>query len=230
MFVNFRQLMLFVGAGTLLVACQAADGTSQAPDKALVNAVMTGLGAVDPNEKPIEYKPRAPLAMPANSGALPEPSTQVAGSKSAAWPKSNGNADLNRVKTIYADGSDDPSKRLSTEQMRGLNVSTNKKRDFENEKRTQEILSGDEMTLEEMAAQSNNPNSPNSAAMLERKREQALKREYLTQPPTAYSTPSENAPMPTLVETKKGGAKYDKYDGARLDMKCLEETGGECRR
>ena len=35
-----------------------------APDTNLIKGVMTGLGAIDPNEKPLEYKPRAPLVVP----------------------------------------------------------------------------------------------------------------------------------------------------------------------
>ena len=64
---NSAVLVLLAG----LAACQAADGTSQAPDVALVDTVMKGLGAVDPNEKQIEYKPRGPLAMPAEPTATP---------------------------------------------------------------------------------------------------------------------------------------------------------------
>lgn len=214
----------------MLVACQAADGTTQAPDKALVGALMSGLGAVDPNAKPIEYKPRAPLAMPANSGALPEPQTKIAGKGNANWPTSSNNAEINRVKGIYAEG-DDPSERLTLEQMRGLSISSGKQRDFENEERTRDILSGSEMTLKEMEAQRDNPNAPNSDAALLQRRQKALERKYLTEPPTAYSVPSDKADMPLIAQEEKArGADYDKYDTGLIDMRCAEETGGECRR
>ena len=53
-----RPIALFALLG--LAACQAADGTTQAPDTALVKSIMAGVGAVDPKAKPIDYKPRGP--------------------------------------------------------------------------------------------------------------------------------------------------------------------------
>lgn len=66
----------------LLSGCaSSSDGfvTEGADDDATVEqnavkAVMQGLGAIDPNERPIEYKPRAPLVVPPNA-SLPAPRT-----------------------------------------------------------------------------------------------------------------------------------------------------------
>lgn len=65
---------------TLLSGCASStDGfvTEGSDDEATieqntVKGIMQSLGAVDPNEKPIEYKPRAPLVVPPNK-ALPAP-------------------------------------------------------------------------------------------------------------------------------------------------------------
>ncbi|MBD8878058.1 hypothetical protein [Roseibium polysiphoniae] len=227
-FKNLRQIALLLTAGAALAACQAADGTSQAPDTALVAGLMSGLGAVDPQAKPIEYKPRAPLAMPANSTALPEPETQVAGSKSEAWPKNAGNKDLAEIKAIYASADGRHPGVLSPEQMRGINISSNTQRNIVAETRDEEVTSGDRLTNAEMRAQ-------NSSANVFTKEVNAVTntslptRRYLTDPPSAYSVPSADAPMPDVVRTETTAYK-DEYDSAPLDMRCLEESGGECRR
>ncbi|MEJ8473561.1 hypothetical protein [Roseibium algae] len=226
---NIRQIALLLTASAALAACQAADGTSQAPDTALVNSLMSGLGAVDPNEKQIEYKPRAPLAMPANATALPAPETQVAGSKSAAWPTKTGNKDLAEIKAVYADAKGRHPGVLSPEQMRGINIAgASTSRNLAAETRDEDIMTGERMTDAEMRAQNN------SAADMTKQANAITNagvptRRYLTDPPNAYSVPSADAPMPEIVKTKTDAFK-DEFDSAPLDMRCLEESGGECRR
>lgn len=228
MISNIRKVAMTVVAGAALAACQAADGTTQAPDTALVAGLMSGLGAVDPNAKPIEYKPRAPLAMPANSTALPEPETQVAGSKSEAWPKNAGNKDLAEVKAIYASADGRHPGVLTPEQMRGINISSNTQRNVAAETRDEDLISGDRMTSSEMRAQNSSANDLTKEANAATRNSLPTRR-YLTDPPSAYSVPSADAPMPNIVETKTEAVK-DEYDSAPLDMRCLEESGGDCRR
>jgi len=74
-----RLAALFVILGPLLAGCaSSSDGFVEEGNKDdtleqnAVKAVMQGLGAVDPNERPIEYKPRAPLVVPP-SRTLPAP-------------------------------------------------------------------------------------------------------------------------------------------------------------
>lgn len=76
---------LFVILGTVLAGCaSSSDGFVEEGNKDdtlehnAVKAVMQGLGAVDPSDRPIEYKPRAPLVVPP-SRTLPKPQDGTVG-------------------------------------------------------------------------------------------------------------------------------------------------------
>ncbi|MBO0345852.1 hypothetical protein [Roseibium limicola] len=236
-----RQAGLIVAAAFLLAACQAADGTSQAPDTALMNSIMSGMGAVDPRAKQIEYKPRAPLAMPANATNLPQPETAVAGTASPEWPQGQQNESLERVRAVYAEN--DPmqrerlGKKLTPAQMRGINVRSNRERDIAAENRDEEIISGGLLTTTEQKAI--NANAIDSAESLRRgepdtTRSKLATRRFLTEPPSSYSTPAAGAALPEAVKEEKKPTNYDPYSSAPLDMRCLEGGGSgndrDCRR
>ena len=63
-------LAIVILAGLLSGCASSTDGFVEegsdtgAPDTNLVKGVMTSLGAIDPHEKPIEFRPRAPLVVP----------------------------------------------------------------------------------------------------------------------------------------------------------------------
>jgi hypothetical protein len=223
-----KSVILALVAG--LAACQAADGTSQAPDIALVDSVMKGLGAVDPNEKPIDYKPRAPLAMPSEPNKLPEPETAVAGVNSADWPSQKENEQLTELKQLYAGSSRMHSEPLTPEQMRGFKITgANGSRDLDAERRAHEITEGETLTraeqrkewesLQALQAQKSGIDQSGLAS-----------RRFLTEPPTGYSTPSPDAPMPEVVAKKKRRASnYDEYDSEKLDPRCLEGQSAYCK-
>lgn len=213
-----------------LAACQAADGTSQAPDIAVVGSLMRGLGAVDPKAEPIDYKPRAPLAMPAEPTNLPEPETKVAGTQPADWPQQQENTQLNEIKQLYATPGQDPRAPLTPEQMRGFKitgVTGTRERDLATENRSLELMEGGVQTRAEQQA--------------EWERLQKLKaqktgidqsglatRRYLVDPPTSYSTPSPDAPMPQVVKQEKKGGYRDPYDTKPLDPRCMEGDTTYC--
>jgi len=216
-----------------LAACQAADGTSQAPDVALVNSVMKGLGAVDPNEKPIDYKPRAPLAMPSEPNKLVEPETNVAGVNSENWPKQQKNQQLSEIEALYANSGKRGSMNeepLTPEQMRGFKITgvTGQGRDLSAERRDKEVTEGDTLTRAEQTAE--------WERLQKLKSQQAgidqnglATRRYLTEPPTDYSTPSPDAPMPEVVKKKqKRASNYDEYSAKPLDPRCLEGESQYC--
>ncbi|WP_150524667.1 hypothetical protein [Roseibium sediminis] len=206
-----------------LAACQAADGTSQAPDTALVNSIMTGLGAVDPNEKPIDYKPRAPLAMPSKMDALPAPETAVAANQQTNWPTKEVNQEFEDLKKVYAK-STTGNERLSSEQMRGFTISgVSSKQDTARDKREAELIEGAVMTREELK-------SGHKQVTTEIDTANSLRRQYLIDPPTAYNEPSPDAPMPNIIKVEKQKGEKSALDNNLVDMRCLEETGGECRR
>lgn len=217
---------------TGLVACQAADGTSQAPDVALVNSFMKGLGAVDPNEKPIDYKPRAPLAMPAETAKLPEPETDVAGAKDANWPKQQQNAQFEELKEIYADTGGLNKAPLTPEQMRGFKitgVTGQQTRDLDAERRENDVAEGDLLTREEQRAEWERLQKIKAQQVGAANNGLATRR-YLTEPPASYSTPSPDAPMPEVVaksKDKKPG-NVDPYTSKPLDPRCLEGQSQYC--
>lgn len=81
---GMRHAPLLLLLGTLLAGCaSSSDGfveegrQDDTVEHNAVKAVMQGLGAVDPAEKPIDYKPRAPLVVPPNSTLPPPQSAEV---------------------------------------------------------------------------------------------------------------------------------------------------------
>lgn len=212
-----------------LGACQAADGTSQAPDVALVDSIMRGLGAVDPKEKPIEYKPRAPLAMPSETASLPEPETKVAGTQTADWPEQRENEQLTEIKRLYTE-SGDQDERLTPEQMRGFTitgVTGQRQRDIAGERRDTELGEGGTLTRAEQQAEWERLQKLR-AEKAGIDNENVASRRYLIEPPSTYSTPSADAPMPEIVKKTKKVEK-DRYSTAPLDPRCLEGEEQYCR-
>lgn len=72
-----------------LTACVSSSestyGEDTAPDKKLIGAMLGGIGLVDQKTKPIDYKPRAPLALPPSTGTLPQP--EAGTTDVANWPR-----------------------------------------------------------------------------------------------------------------------------------------------
>lgn len=214
-----------------LAACQAADGTTQAPDTALVAGLMSGLGAVDPKAKQIEYKPRAPLAMPLEPTALPQPETKVAGTQSEAWPANEKNQDLEEIKAIYASADGRNPEVLSPEQMRGIRINgaPSGGRDLATEERSDELIAGDRMNAAEMRRQNATANDLTKDSIVATQNS-LPKRRYLTDPPVAYSVPSADAPMPIITKANDDRNLKEDYNSEPLDMRCLETSGGACTR
>ncbi|SDT91446.1 hypothetical protein [Stappia sp. ES.058] len=198
-----RASVLAVCASALLLAaCQTGsdgfnDGTEadEAPDTAMIRGLMEGLGAVDAkSEAKIEYTPRAPLAMPGKLDALPPPeeSQQVAN-----WPTQNDQG-LKRIQEVYRNdgrGSSDldGDGRSNARQSRGIQqlVSGGDGRDYAAERQNEDRLESGKMKPNELnqrvgvAETSAIPVDDNGVPI----------RRYLIEPPTAYSTPSADAPM-----------------------------------
>jgi hypothetical protein len=70
---GFRRARLVAAfaLGSALTACSgsfeqfsAEDDSGKPADTNVMKSIMAGVGAIDSEEKPIEYKPRAPLVMP----------------------------------------------------------------------------------------------------------------------------------------------------------------------
>lgn len=236
---DFFSKGLLVAAVFALAACQAADGTTQAPDTALVHSLMAGLGAVDPKAKGIEYKQRAPLAMPAEGGSLPEPETKTAGVGSENWPQQRNNQQINALRARYEEQFDKQgiAKRLTPEQMGGFEISGVERPEVSSEQKSRieremDLIAGERLTPEEMKSSKETYNqlvkgsasdTPSSGL--------ALKRKYLTEPPTAYSIPSADAPIPSAdveVTHKVSKDLLKDTNEKRLDPRCLDGQSQFC--
>jgi hypothetical protein len=234
---DFISKGLLLAAVTGLAACQAADGTTVAPDTALVNNIMSGLGAVDPNKKEIEYKPRAPLAMPADNTTLPTPSTEVAGAGSQNWPEQRNEDEMNALRDRYKVATDHRGdlKRLTPEQMAGIEIVG-----VERPASTPELRAasdpdtalgpGKRLSPEQMKIESERFNALKQQQAGTQTAGAALQRQYLIEPPAAYSTPSADAPMPsTEIEVKKEYVKVQRdHETNRLDPKCMAGESKYC--
>lgn len=150
-------------------------------ERNLVKGLMTSMGAIDPKEKPIEYKPRAPLVAPPKRD-LPPPQDSNRLLTTGNFPRNPEDVDRERAKAAAKEELDanrawtpeelaryrmqgggrptarteDPGRRLSVEEMRGQGASTR-----------------------EAIALAQNPGP----------------RRSLTEPPTDYLKPSDKAPV-----------------------------------
>ncbi|WP_349359609.1 hypothetical protein [Stappia sp.] len=186
----------------LLAGCQTGsdgfnDGSDidEAPDAALVRGLMEGLGAVDGrSEAKIEYKPRAPLAMPARADALPPPEEPET---VANWPASNKDAEIARIQEVYRNtgrGSAelDGDGRSTTVQSRGIQqlATSGRERDIQNEIRNENRLENGRMNPADLnkrvgAAKTASAFTADGTPV----------RRYLIEPPVEFSTPSADAPI-----------------------------------
>jgi len=228
---------ILFAALTGLAACQAADGTTVAPDTALVNSLMAGIGAVDPNKKEIDYKPRAPLAMPADGSVLPEPETAVAGTSSENWPKQSNNAEINALRARYESKRDHNGdlKRLTPEQMAGFEIAGAERRELTAEEilaqePEQDLGPGKRLSPEQMKASTQAYRDLQTLQSGDGSATAALERKYLIEPPSSYSTPSADAPMPsTDVKVKKSVAEVQRdHSTNRLDPRCMSGETKYC--
>ncbi len=204
---RLARLSLAVAGALTLVACQhGADGfndgskSDEAPDVAMVRALMEGLGAVDAKSQPkIDYKPRAPLAMPASLDTLPQPEDEKV---VANWPEQNDDQ-LKKIQEIYRSNADlDKEGRSNIYQSRGIKelAAGSSDRNVQAEIRQ-------EQRLEDARLKPNELNqrvgvAKQDTAMFDASGKPV--RRYLIEPPTEYSTPSADAPMaePTRVEQR----------------------------
>lgn len=201
-------------AGMLGACSTGSDGFNDGeekvlPDEALVRSLMAGLGAVDPNEKPIEYAPRAPLAMPSKTdeeSPLPPPEdAQTA----ADWPTDD-QADLARVRAAYA--SSPLGERLTPEQQKGLpQIFRKKERDIEAEQDDAAKADGERLTPDELKqgfAKSNDEVDTTSLFGPDGK----PVRRYLIDPPVEYSTPAGDGVLIAPKKKKQAPLTADSWD------------------
>ncbi|MDJ0930222.1 hypothetical protein [Breoghania sp.] len=205
-------------------AMYSSDG--DAPDVALVKGLMKSIGAVDPNEKPIEYQLRAPLAMPSDEKDLPNPETALA--TPANWPRDK-DAELAEIQKVNdrreAEANiniESGNHRLGIQEgKKGTMVGSNTQlpdgpgsvRDDGSWEHSKNRLTIDQMKGQKVV-------KPEATAQLLDKDGKPTRR-YLIEPPVAYSTPAKTAALPDVESIKKDKDKpaIDRIDdyNPRLD-------------
>lgn len=168
----------------------------QAPDTALMSSVVAGLGGVDPNKKPIEYKPRSPLAMPPSTSDLPPPEAEgTAEANTGQWPVSPEELDAERRKKgtlaeMKRLENMEKSQRLSKEELEAGRIPgqrENRVLTYE-ERRDEDNAVPRRLSRAEMSGL-----RVNTPETIEYKPGEVPERRYLIEPPTKYREPSPEA-------------------------------------
>ena len=221
------RLAVVATVGLGLAGCMSnSDGMygsdGDAPDVALVKGLMKSIGAVDPNEKPIEYQPRAPLAMPSDDKDLPDPET--ASTTPADWPRDK-DAELAAIQRANdrreAAGNINIEKtdhRLGIAEIKKGTLGSGNDRLKDGPGSIREDgaweKSRNRLTIEEMKGQK--MVKPEDTAKLFDANGKP-QRNYLIEPPVEYSTPAATAALPDVESIKKEKVKpatdaIDDYD------------------
>jgi hypothetical protein len=162
------------------------EGPNEEPgDGNLMKGFMISMGAVDPEAKPVEYQPRAPLVVPPKRD-LPKPQDTTA-SLGANFPRNpeDVTAEMRRkgVKNASGEAMMTPDElaryRLNAPVATRPNYPTNDK-DWGRKLTPQEMAGQAEKSKQALAEVEGGPNG---------------KRRYLTDPPDGYKTPSTKAPI-----------------------------------
>ncbi|KZL18711.1 hypothetical protein PsAD2_02226 [Pseudovibrio axinellae] len=227
----------FVCALSLAVsACMTGDSEfsedTESTDAGLVAGVLSVVGLESQRNADIQYKERAPLVMPTQANALPQPDSRELSEVASNWPVDRSKEELEEIRAFYKV---EPGQPLSIEQLRGhpsVQKASARPRDFEAEKRQRQLLDGDKLTPAELAAMGKKYQEARKQLGGKDMETQICApgdeacvptRKYLTEPPVAYSTPVAGVAFATpdvdeseLVRQKREAAAIE--DGARIDM------------
>jgi hypothetical protein len=163
------------------------EGTDEDPiDKNLIKGLMASMGAIDPKEKPIEYKPRPPLVVPPKRDLpAPQDPNAIAGN----FPRNQEDVDIALAKEA---GKNDPDagRAWTPDQLARYRIQGAGRAPQGYDERTAgrrltpEEMAGQFKTSKEALALANNPGP----------------RKNLIEPPVEYRKPSPNAPVEPAAE------------------------------
>lgn len=198
-------LMALGGCGSMVGSSGFTDEdrASEAPDEGIVRSLMGGIGAVDPNRKPIKYQPRSPLAVPPDTQSLPAPedTNTVAEATGGQWPSEP--EDRDRAMRLAGSAKErarlgrlqEGEQRMSVGELQDGAVEPGSQRnDTSLGYRERQLLHQDKaihLSVYEMKNQRSQ--TPDATPPLDA--DGVPKRQYLTQPPSSYRVPSPNAPL-----------------------------------
>ncbi|MEP3280611.1 MAG: hypothetical protein ABJN26_10880 [Stappiaceae bacterium] len=208
-----------------LTACVSSSestyGEDTAPDKKLMASVLGGVGLVDKKSAPINYKPRAPLAMPSSTTALPAP--EAGTSDVANWPRDK-DAELAAISReadrAYHNRVKDDSQPavLNSRELAALpklpSSGNSKKESTSSILNDEKRRTGAKLTPGEVAAINDRKAT---LASVEEQANQGCgergnklnKRCFLIEPPVEYNVTAESAPVPELVVPEEEKKKKD---------------------
>ncbi|MER2604534.1 MAG: hypothetical protein ABTQ29_01750 [Siculibacillus sp.] len=149
-------------------------------DRNAVKAVMQSLGAVDPSEKPVEFKPRAPLVAPP-SRTLPAP--RDANAVSPNFPRNPEDVADEQRRAALRDEKGTDGRIMTPDEMRKYAIpgagKINRYDPDPGRRLSPDELRGQGQTQEEAIKRAANPSG----------------RKTLIEPPDQYRKPSPNAPV-----------------------------------
>lgn len=155
------------------------EAENRSAESNAVKAIMTGLGAIDPTDKPIAYQPRAPLVMPPKRD-LASPQDTDAQLASRNFPKDSDDRDrilgmCDTTKDMSAQAKKDCASLPKASAPTGPSTDTSRR-----------------LTVEEMKS---GHSAARDSIMGTKEDGTPAERRTLSEPPTAYRTPSANAPF-----------------------------------
>jgi hypothetical protein len=153
-----------------------------------VKSIMTSLGAIDPHEKPIDYKPRATLVVPPKRD-LPSPQS---GTVSGAFPRNPEDVAEERRQEAMKNEKD-PSKAWTPDELAKYRIKGAGQAEGRpvNDREVGRPLTPDEMRGQSVAT-----------AEAIKRAENPGQRQTLIEPPVEYRKPSANAPVELPPEQK----------------------------
>lgn len=188
------------------------DGDTSSLSYSISRRIITGLGGVsDSNRKKIDYKPRAPLAVPP-AMVLKEPENkQDVTSEMANWPKQQDEtkeylAEREADKTYRERTRDDwenpvvPGREMARNRVIGGGQIADPKENTERE-RTAPTYTQDQ--ADQFAKDLGKLKTAQADGV--------AKRKYLTEPPATYRTPAGDAPLPSSVKIEPE-TKHDDWE------------------
>lgn len=181
-----RAPYLLLLAGLLAGCASSSDGfveegrNDDTVEHNAVKSIMQGLGAVDPSERPIDYKPRAPLVVPPST-TLPAP--QTAGVADPRFPRNPEDvADEQRRAAMKGEAGKD-GRIMTPDELAKYSIPGAGKVDRYDpnpgRRLSPEELKGQGSTNEDAIKRATNPSG----------------RKSLIEPPDSYRKPSPNAPV-----------------------------------
>lgn len=157
-----------------------AENAGQEEDEGLIKGLMTGMGAIDPRDKPIEYRPRAALVVPPKKD-LRDPENADAALAARQFPTNPEERTVDRPKYDVSSGA------MSLAEQQKFNNTMPRLND-----RLPKMSSED----------ASKPLSPdklagdgNAQLATAKAQAQVARKRSLTDPPKEYATPSPNAPF-----------------------------------